>query len=199
MRYIANIITKSKKYKFNELINVKSSIDELDISVPTLIIGTDMAKKHLGENINYIKRDVGDNVFWTYMVTEKRSENEKDVEKFKMHVLDCLERKITYQYFNILTAELSEIKKFIDFLKDEKEKFFFFTNKMLYVSFDDNVIGISLEECEYLGIKKRKIANRIKNEFKHVTSDKIFSTEIDISFFKNNNIILSAMFCYLNT
>lgn len=199
MRYIANIITKSKKYKFNELINVKSSVDEIDVSVPTLIVGTDMAKLYLGDKINYIKRDVSENVFWTYMTTEKRSENEKDVEKFKKYVFNTLKQKIKYHYFNVLTADLSEIKKFITFLRNDMEKFFYFTDKMLYISFGNNVIGISIDECEYLGVLKKKLAKKVKNEFKNVTSDKLFSTKLDFSFFKNDNIVLSAMFCYLNS
>jgi hypothetical protein len=51
MKYIANILSKSKKYKFNEFINVTTSLDDIDKSVPTLVVGTDLAKKLFGDKL----------------------------------------------------------------------------------------------------------------------------------------------------
>ena len=37
------------------------------------------------------------------------------------------------------------------------EKTFYFTQKTLYISYENRVIGISLDDCEYVGYKKTYI------------------------------------------
>ena len=73
-----------------------------------------------------------------------------------------------------------------------------FSDRMFYISYDNTVIGISLDECEYLGIRKEKIIRKLQRYFKNVTSKERLSQKIDTNFFDNDDILLSAMFCYLN-
>lgn len=198
MRYIANVVSKSKKYKFNEFINVTSSYDDIDHSVPTLIVGTEMVKSIFGNDISYIDRQINENTFWTYSITEKRSINEEDIEKFKEFVLKFLKKRIYYEYINVLTIESFNFENIVKPLERNMDFFYLFTDKMLYFSYGDIVRGISLDSCEYIGLKKEDIINKITSFTKNVTSIHRLLNEIDKNFFKNDEILLAAMFCYLN-
>lgn len=199
MKYVANIISKSKKYKFNEFINVTTSLDEIDRSVPTLVVGTDLAKKMFNGNLNYITKRIDDKISWTYSTTERRSVNENDINEFHKEILKNLRNNIKYRFFSVLNCKgLHNLKDMIAEIDSSYDKSFLFTDKMLYISYDNNVIGISLDECNYIGVKKRKLALKIKNRYKNVTSISHLKDKIDSLFFENDDILLSAMFCYLN-
>ena len=198
MKYIANVVSKSKRYKFNEFINVTNSYDDIDHSVPTLIVGTEMVKSIFGNNISYIDRKIDENTFWTYSVTEKRSVNEEDIEKFKEFVLKSLKKNIFYDYINVLTVETTNIDEIFKSLEKKTNIFYLFTDKMMYFSYGDVVRGISLESCEYIGWKKEDVIKKITSFTKNVTSIHRLPSEIDKIFFKNDEILLTAMFCYLN-
>jgi hypothetical protein len=198
MKYIANVISKSKKYKFNEFINVTNSYKDIDHSVPTLIVGTEMVKSIFGNDISYIDRKIDENTFWTYSVTEKRSVNEEDIEKFKNFVLKSLKKNIIYDYINVLTIENTNIEDIFKSLEKKTNVFYLFTDKMMYFSYGDVVRGISLESCEYIGWKKEDVIKKITSFTKNVTSINRLPSEIDKNFFKNDEILLTAMFCYLN-
>jgi hypothetical protein len=49
MKYIANVITKSDKYKFNDLIKICSEYSNTEKNIPTLIVGIENAKKYVFE------------------------------------------------------------------------------------------------------------------------------------------------------
>ena len=198
MRYIANVISKSKKYKFNDFINVTNSYEDIDVSVPTLVVGTEIVKSIFGENISYVDRKIDENTYWTFSVTEKRTANEDDIEKFKKLVIKKLRKKISYKYIDIGQYDLMDIDEFADAFLKNKDSFYLFTDKMLYISNIDDVQGISLDFCEYLGLSKNVIINKVVENTKNVASIYRLSQKIDKNFFANDEILLSAMFCYLN-
>lgn len=198
MRYIANVVSKSKKYKFNEFINVTNSYETIDKSVPTLIVGTEMVKSIYGDNISYIDRQLDENTFWTYSTTEKRSTNEQDIEKFKTFVLKFLKNTILYSYINILTIETTTFEEILCSLEKKNNVFYLFTDKMMYFSYGDVVRGISLDSCEYIGWKKDDVIKKITSFTKNVTSIQRLPKEIDKFFFENNEILLTAMYYYYN-
>ena len=199
MKYIANIISKSKKYKFNDLFNVTTNVKEIDSSVPTLIVGTELANTFAGEKLNYYNRQINENTFWTYTTMEKRSSNEEDVKKFNNIVLKNFKNNIKYTYISIISSSRQRIRRLIEFLNNNPNTSFLFSDTMLYISFENNVMGISLDECEYLGINKKKLAQKILKKFKNVASFKTIEGKIDKDFVKNDDILISAMFCYLNS
>ena len=198
MKYIANIVSKSKKYKFNEFINAVNTYDDIDVSVPTLIVGTEMAKSINGDKLDYINKKIDNNIFWTFSTVEKRSENEKDVKKFQELIIKELKKTIKYTFFSVLTNEKYKMKRLIRLLLTRTDIFYFFTEKMLYISYDNNVVGISLDECKYIGVSIDKIIKKINKRTNNITSFRNFTQKIDGKFFNNDEILLSAMFCYLN-
>ena len=198
MRYIANVVSKSKKYKFNDFINVTNSYNDIDHSVPTLIVGTEMVKSIFSGDVSYIDRKIDKNISWTFSTVEKRASNEEDIEKFKENIIKTLKKRINYKYIDVNSYDFMSFDEFVDEFLKNKETFYFFTDKMLYLSDIDEVKGISLEFCEYLGWKKDDIVKKVVENTKNVTSIHRLPMEIDKNFFKNDDILISAMFCYLN-
>jgi hypothetical protein len=70
---------------------------------------------------------------------------------------------------------------------------------MLYIAYGDDVIGISLDDCEYIGVRKRKVYDVIKKHFGNVNTTGSFLTENEREFFGNDDILIAAMFCYVNS
>ena len=199
MRYICNIISKAEKYKFNRFINLTTKMENIDKTIPTLAISITNAEKLFGGKLDYINRFDGVNSYWTFATTEKRSENERDIEKFKKLIVKTLKKRIKYQFFNILTCTRTRFKKFINFLNNDIKKVFYFTNKMLYIAYGDDVIGISLDDSEYIGVRKRKIYDVVKKNFEYVICSGSFLTDDEKDFFGNDDILIAAMFCYANS
>lgn len=199
MRYIGNIISKLERYRFNRFINLSDTLDSVDKSLPTLVVGVSNAEAMLTEKLDYIERITSDNIFWTFATTEKRSDNERDIENFKKEVLKRLKKTIKYTFFNVLTCSRRKFRGFLRFLQDDTPKSFYFTEKTLYIAYGERVLGISLDDCEYVGVKKKKIYSLIKKRFTNVTTENSFLTEEEKIFFEDNNIIIAAMFCYANT
>ena len=84
--------------KVNEFIKVTNNKNNLDYSLPTLIVGKHNAKEIIGENnLQYLNRKVNDNLFWTFGKTERRDEFEKDVKKFN-------ELITSQKYFKVKTS-----------------------------------------------------------------------------------------------
>lgn len=199
MRYICNIISKAEKYKFNRFINLTTKMENIDKTIPTLAISITNAEKLFGGKLDYINRFDGVNSYWTFATTEKRSENERDIEKFKKLIVKTLKKRIKYQFFNILTCTRTRFKNFINFLNNDIKKVFYFTNKMLYIAYGDDVIGISLDDSEYIGVRKRKIYDVVKKNFEYVICSGSFLTDDEKDFFGNDDILIAAMFCYANS
>ena len=199
MRYIGNIISKSDKYKFNRFINVTDKFD-VNMNIPTLIVGISNTEQIIGkERMNYINRVCGDNLFWTFATTEKRSDNERDVEKFKKLIINNLKSQVGYQFFNVLTCTNKRFRNFLKFLNNDIKKYYYFTDKMLYIAYENTVIGVSLEDCEYVGVTKRKIYDKLKKHNKKFIFESTFLTEDEKSFFNDDEILIAAMFCYANS
>ena len=66
----------------------------------------------------------------------------------------------------MINCPLSETKRFIKYLSNQSRKVVYNErNKFLYI-YNENkhtVIGLSLDLCEYIGIKKAKVLNKLKN------------------------------------
>jgi hypothetical protein len=167
MGVIGYIVTKNKIENILSCIKVVSSYRSIeDKSKPILIIGLEEAKKH-ASSFSILEKKIGEKMFWTFGKREKRNDYEKDIEKFQEYVLKCALDDIKYYYLNILTVKYNKIKKLIEIVNNPDEKTFYIDKKMFYMFYNNYVLGISIDILEYLGIKKNKIINIIKNNDKN--------------------------------
>ena len=78
---IANIVTK-RKVTFDSLICKCKSINDIDSTKPTLIIGWEEVKSIYGKDISILEKQINEKVFWTFDKTERRNDYEKDIFTF---------------------------------------------------------------------------------------------------------------------
>jgi hypothetical protein len=123
-----------------EYINsVKKHMTELmsfDNGMVELIIGWESAKERGAKITN---NRISDNLYWTFLPTEKRNKFLEHVSGIETIVLDYL--KQTKTVVNINPLEFKNQKEFLDFIKQElieckvylfNERFYLYKNKTIY-------------------------------------------------------------------
>ena len=189
MKYIANIITKSK-IDVGEYINVTKDITGVDLTIPTLIIGWENVKS-IYPNVDILNKKISETVSWTYNNREKRQEYEPDLSKFVKNSFDKLDTTVKYSFFNVLTSPLSRNKCLLKYINSNISKVIYITEKHAYIYDGKQVIGISLSDLEYCGIKKEKIINVIKRNYsnKIIYDNTFLNYKIKRNIGDNNKII----------
>lgn len=203
MKKLANIVTNERKTEYGNIYNVVNSCDKIDNELPTLYIGLKVAKKCI-ENFNILDKFYpGQNCWWTFSKNEMRNDYVNDVAKFQEDIIAKSLNEIKYKYVNFITYTLNRIKKFIFYIKSNDEKLCFLTrdSKFIFI-YDSNikcVFGLSLTLCEYCGIDKRKVIERIKNNTHNkFIYDTSFLTVDAKRIIGNNTHYILPMFEYFN-
>lgn len=189
--YLGNIVSE-EKYNNNILFNNISNIDEIDKSVPTLIIGWDFTKHILsGKKLNILNKKINNNVSWTFTKREKRIEYEKDLNFFIKNALKKAKKELKYKYINILTTNLSEIKNIIKKLTSN-EVFYIYINKtsFVYLYVNNTVLGFDMNMIDFICVDRKKIYKILfSNGNKVIFSDEFLSKEIKENIENNYKII----------
>lgn len=174
MKYIGNIVT-DKKVNFDSLINKCKSYNDIDTSVPTLIIGWNNVKS-IFPNASILDKEINPNIFWTFGRTERRVDYERDINSFYLYCIKNISLHIKYNFFNVTTTTYSKCKRLINFINSGTLKTIYIHDDcFIFILFGNNVIGISLNDIDYLNIKKEKILNIInKNSNNHVIDNDNF-------------------------
>lgn len=170
--YIARIIC-TNRLVFDDLekyIEVVEFTDDIRITneIPTLIVSKKLAEKLYGkENVKVLNKTICENIFWTYSKMENRLQFENEIKKFRDNVTKSLFEKIHYVNFSIFIEPLHRIKDFIRFLNNSTKKYIFLENDQLYIYANNSkvssIVGLSLLDCEYIGIDKKKILMKINS------------------------------------
>lgn len=121
---IANIVTK-RKVTFDSLICKCKSINDIDSTKPTLIIGWEEVKSIYGKDISILEKQINEKVFWTFDKTERRNDYEKDINAFYYFIIKDLIKNVKYSFINVITAQYSLIKRFLNFVKGNKTKYIY--------------------------------------------------------------------------
>lgn len=189
MKKIANILTTNNRLELGEAYNICRCNDCLDDTLPTLIIGYDNAESII-KDFNILKKDYPEqNLFWTYKKNEKRDEHDSDLKRFCQMVLRNKANEAKYEYIDIINMGYRRISKLIRYIdgNDEKKILFLKGFAFIYSERYKMIWGLSLSLCEFLGVKKSKIINRIKkNKNNSIIDFKTIPTDIKKSV--GNNI-----------
>lgn len=164
--FIGRIITKSKNVDTIDFVDItsdKSSVNGKDgCSIPTLVIGKKNIIDLVGEdNVHYLDKKVANNLYWTFAKTEQRNEYERDLESFNKLLLDKLLHGVEYRYVNIFQRSLSDLKKFITFMRSPLDKAIYVSRDMMYIYCKKVVYGVSLTDLNYVGITTEKVLKKI--------------------------------------
>ena len=151
MGYIGNIVTKSK-LEVSSFFNVTSDFHSIDTSIPTLIVGWSEVKQ-LFPNQDILSQKISDNIQWTFSKREKRYKYEQDIVDFTTKVINELNNKVKYCFFNYALSSEDKRERFINYVKSGNCSIYYNT-RFLYVfnSVDLKIIGISLVDLSYIGI-----------------------------------------------
>ena len=100
MKHIANILT-DKNFPKEDLYNIINDINDIEIGIPTLIIGWEYTK-NLFPNANILDWEINRNIFWTFGKREKNQRYVETLEEFKTLAVKRFIKSIEYRFVNIL-------------------------------------------------------------------------------------------------
>lgn len=200
MKCIGRIITNSKLVDTLDYVEVTNSKCGLDFSVPTLIIGKKNAIDLFGEeNIKVLDRKIKENVYWTYGKTEKRNIYEEDLRKFNQNLIKSLSKRVKYTFFNVLSEPLHRIKAFISFMRSNMDKIIYITENHVYIFYNGAVFGVSLDDIEYIGVKKDKVIKQIQETPHNIVIDNTkFISKKMRNYIKDDKILVPYLYFVAN-
>lgn len=159
---IGNIVSS---YKINEdNFKLFDEIELVDNSLPTLIVGWNKTKEIFGDKISILNKKISDNLYWTFLPTERRVDYDDDIIIFKKICYDNFGSELSYVYIDPIHDKPQKIKKILKKIYSLKESISYFTNKnMLYILGENIIFGVNLEITEFIGIKTNSIITRVVN------------------------------------
>jgi len=161
MKILGYIVTSKKLKNIKGFVGQVNDIELADPSKPILIVGWKNAKKHPNYK-SVLDKQIGENLYWTFSRNESRSDFEEDLENFYNIIYNNILNNIKYYYVNIFKLRYNKIKKLYNILNSNKLKNIYISSDgMLYIPFEENILGLSLNILEYCGISRDKILSRI--------------------------------------
>ena len=177
---IGQIITATPLENDFSFIEVTDTIGDAVYNIPTLIVGKKLAESIYGKDkIKILNRNIDSNTSWTFSKFEKYTIFEEDLKQFRLNLLHNVKSKISYKFYSITTNPLLYTKKLILYIRSRKvTKTIFKLRGHLYIYDGSNrVLGISLNEIEYFGVKPDKVLSIIRKN----PANKIFNGYADFS------------------
>lgn len=188
---VADIPFFIKAIKYEDIDVAKNS------GKPFIIIGYELAKDFFKDDFNILEKCIN-GVYWTFYKREKRVDFETDILSFYEMILKTIDKRIRYKYINLLKLSYNSIKKLINFINSDVKKYIYNSNrKMLYVYYNDTVMGISKELLEYMGIDDDKIIKKISLNKYNIIFNKEYKIPYEIKRIINKEY-LTPFFYSLN-
>lgn len=199
MGYIANIVTKNK-IDVNSFFYVSKTLEDVDVSLPTLIIGWKEVKEYFPDQ-DILDDKICDNIFWTFSKREKRHKFESDYEKFIQYVNKHIETVVNYRFFNYVLSTEQKRSNFINHL-NKGNCSIYYNSRFLYVYDIANsmTLGVSLKDIEYIGINVKEFIKVLnKNDNNIVTDNLNFISEEAFQLIKDNIKIAPYLYYLKNS
>ena len=168
-KYIGNIIVNNPNFKAEECFKKCLSLENIDSTLPTLIIGLEKAKKMI-DNFNILKKQYENGmIWWTFTKAERRVDHEKDIIDFHDFCIRTIVGKIRYHLVDFVNLTYTKAKRYLEYIKnDNKKKYYVDNGKFVFVYDTENnvnskdIYGFSLTTSAFFGIKKSKILSIIE-------------------------------------
>lgn len=162
MKTLGYIVTDKKLTKIDGCVEQVNDISLADSTRPILVVGWKNAKKYSGYK-SILDKTLGENIYWTFNRSESRSDFEQDLNVFYNIIYNNILKNIKYIYINIYKLKYSKIKKLYNIINSKDIKNIYISNNLIYIPYEGNVLGISLDVFEYCRINKEKVINKIKS------------------------------------
>jgi hypothetical protein len=189
---LAKIYTNNKNFKTFSLIDVLDFSQYTDdINTPTLLIGKKNSEELIGkEKIKVLDREIRKNLYWTYSKVEKRNEYEKDVEEFYQSLFKHIKKHVHYKCIDLYNTSYSEIKNILTQIGGDNVNYIYVTDNHVYIYNLCEIIGISLNELNFLNINKDRIIEKLKKNRNNILIFNDFFLKNGIKKYINGNKIL---------
>lgn len=197
--YIGNIVTNSKL----ELDNFKicKKIDEVDDTLPTLIIGWGQTKDIFGESVSILHKKISNKILWTFSTKERKSEYETDLDEFISYCYNSFGSNIPYVYLDLLYGKRNINFKIIRKILSLKNPTTYISpNNMVYIYGENIIFGVDLNIISLKEGKVDKVINKVKNLENNILVDsEIFNKCKDFIYkIKNKNRYIPYIYKYGN-
>jgi hypothetical protein len=155
MKYLANIISKSK-IEVSSFFKVTDNILDVDLTIPTLIIGWSEVKI-LYPDQDILNKQINEKIRWTFSKREKRYQYEEDITNFINEIAENLDKTVNYRFFNYILATQSRRDNFFSYVTSGRCSIYY-NDKFMYIyNANDNItLGISLVDLRYAGINVKE-------------------------------------------
>ena len=155
MKHIANIVT-TYKLDVSEFFNVVKDYNDIDKTIPTLIVGWKEVKK-LFPSQDILISYIDDNTTWTFSKREKRFQYEKDIKLFIDNIIKNLNNNVNYKFFNYILYSKKKQETFIEYVKKGNCSLYH-NSRFLYIyNYIDKVtLGISINDLKFININVGK-------------------------------------------
>lgn len=167
---IGNIVVSSPNYKVNSYFNKCLSIDNIDETLPTIIIGLQNAKKIIKDFDILNKIYENGMLWWTFSKTERRNDHDKDISDFNSYCISNITSKNKYYFINYINLTYGKAKKCLKYIRNNRKKQYYIDNNRFVFVYDTETTngvnytyGFSLSTCQFFGIPKEKIISIIEN------------------------------------
>ena len=181
---IANIVCTDKLNIGPEFNVVKSVDDIVYANLPLLIIGYDKAIELYGaDNVNVLKRNINNKVFWTFGRTVERKIYEPDLEDFMRHAYKKAVENINFIDFDVIQFNNRKLLKIAKKLLNLKDPISYKTdNDIIYVYGENIIFGIDLKLLDFVGVDIEKVEKKI------IEKSLVFLTGSEILIEYNNHL-----------
>lgn len=178
MEKLGYIISNTKIKGVDDYIEVTTDPSYFTSDKPSLLVGLELARSNI-KNFSILNKNPEKNKFWTFAKTEKRTDYERDLNKFYKYVLTSLIDNVKYYYVDLTRINKTKIKALLNILSNDSVKYLYFYKEMLYLYHEGYILGVSLQMLRYMGFNVDK---RIK---------KILKNKANKTFFNDKSINLS--------
>lgn len=130
--------------------------------LPTLVIGWELTKS-LYPQASILKKEITDNVFWTFSKSEKRTIFEKDLNEFIKKSYEDYVKNIKHTNIDPIIYKIKDTEELINKIKAVAGDFaYLYVNKVVYVYNNFNIFSIDLEQLDFIGFDKEKVLNELE-------------------------------------
>lgn len=194
---IANIVSVDKIATPQEF-NVVSSIDDIIVGLPTLVIGYNYVNKHY-PNFDIGETLISDNLYWTFKRTEKRDKHSEDLNWFILKVYGDLLIKLSYIFVDPIQYNSKTLVKIIRKILNIKNKTCYLTGSMVYIYGHEYIFGIDLKLLEFVGLNINKTMSKIRLTCDTLlTDDNVADLKADFQIFPNVSKYIPYLFSLRN-
>lgn len=157
---IANIVSHNE-VRVSGNFRVVKTLDECIQGLPTLIVGWDLVNKYF-PNFDILNKKIEENIYWTFMRSEKRDVYEEDLIYFIRSVYQQLIMDFQYIFVDVVLFSPRKLLKVVKKIYKLKNIITYQHDQMLYIFAEKLIFGIDLELLRFVGINDIKVIDKLR-------------------------------------